>query len=57
MPELTPGQDYMADLAEIKRLDVTAWNPAGPEDLHSMTLSELSELAVQAEELEPHGRP
>jgi hypothetical protein len=57
MPELTPEQAYMADLAEIERLDATVWNPAGPEDLHSMTLSELSELAVQAEELEPHGRP
>jgi hypothetical protein len=65
MPELTAEQAYMADLAEIRRLDASSWIPAGPEDMTSaqaedlgaMTLSELSKLAVQAEELEPHGRP
>ena len=59
MPELTAEQAYMADLAEIQRLDASSWIPAGPddmtsaqpEDLRAMTLSELSQLAVQAEEL------
>ena len=65
MPEMTAEQAYMADLAEIERLDASSWisagpedmSPAQPEDLHAMTLSELSQLVVQAEELEPHGRP
>jgi len=65
MPEMTAEQAYMADLAEIERLDASSWIPAGPEDMtsaqpeemHAMTLSELSQLVVQAQELEPHGRP
>lgn len=65
MPELTAEQAYKADLAEIERLDAVSWISAGPEDMSSaqaedlraMDLSELSQLVVQAEELEPHGRP
>ncbi len=65
MPELTAEQAYMADLAEIQRLDASSWIPAGPEDmspahaedLRAMTSSELSQFAVKAEELEPYGRP
>jgi hypothetical protein len=65
MPELTAEQAYKADLAEIERLDAVSWISAGPEDmstaraedLRAMDLSELSQLVVQAEELEPHGRP
>ncbi|NBU44347.1 MAG: hypothetical protein EBS37_09720 [Betaproteobacteria bacterium] len=65
MPELTAEQAYKADLAEIERLDAVSWISAGPEDMSSaqaedlraMDLSELSQLVIQAEELEPHGRP
>jgi hypothetical protein len=65
MPQLTAEQAYMADLAEIERLDAVSWisavpqdmSPAQAEDLCAMDLSELSQLVVQAEELEPHGRP
>lgn len=65
MPELTAEQAYKADLAEIERLDAVSWisarpqdmSPAQAEDLRAMDLSELSQLVVQAEELEPHGRP
>ena len=65
MPQLTAEQAYKADLAEIETLDAVSWISAGPkdmspaqaEDLRAMDLSELSQLVVQAEELEPHGRP
>jgi hypothetical protein len=64
MPGQTVEEDYKTDLTEIKQLDLAHWIPAEsadmhsayPEDIHSMTLSEVSVLAVAADELEPHGR-
>ena len=64
MPELTFEQAYMADLTELETLDARVWiaaepedmTPAHPNDLHPVTLSEVSALVVNADELEPHAR-
>ena len=65
MQELTAENAYMADLAAIERPDVSSWIAAGLEamspvqaqDLRVMALTELSQFALNAQDLERYGRP
>ena len=65
MQELTAEHAYMADLTAIETPDVSSWIAAGLEemspvqaqDLRVMDLSELSQFALNAQDLERYGRP
>jgi hypothetical protein len=65
MLELTAEHAYMADLAAIETPDVSSWisagleemSPAQAQDLRVMALSELSQFALNAQDLERYGRP
>jgi len=46
MPEMTAEQAYMADLAEIARLDASSWISVGPEDMTSAQPGDLHPMTL-----------